>query len=74
MVVLKGIQETRSRMSYRGVHQFVNSKNGEGVFWAGFVQVRKIHAHLPLSIFLFNHHCVSQPLGVRDFFDSPNLL
>jgi len=74
MVALKGIQETHPRMSYRGVHQFVNSKNGEGVFWAGFVQVCKIHAHLPLSIFLFNHHYVGQPLEVKDFFDSPNLL
>ena len=74
MVPLKGIQETHPRMSHRGVHQLVNSKNREGVFWAGFVQVCKIHTHSPLLVFLLNHYRVSQPLRVNDFLNISNLL
>ena len=74
MVSLKDIQETYPKMSYRGVHQLVNSKNGEGIPWADFVQVPKIHAHSPLPIFLFNHYCVNQPLRVENFLNSSSLL
>ena len=66
MVILKGIQETDPKMSHRGIHQLVNSRNGEVVFWVDFVQFNKIHAHSPLPIFLFNHYCVGQPLEVED--------
>ena len=58
MVTLKGIQETHLRMSYRGIHQLVNSRNGEGVVWADFVQVCKIPTHSLLPIFLVDHYYV----------------
>ena len=74
MVILKGIQETHLRMSHRGIHQLVNSRNGEGILWADFVQVCKIHAHLPLPVFLFNHYYVGQPFEVEDFLNCSSLL
>ena len=46
------------RMSYRGIHQLVNSRNGERALWADFVQVHKIQTYSPLPVFLFNHYCV----------------
>ena len=61
-------------MSHHGVHQLVNSRNREGVLWADFIQVRKIHTHSPLPVFLFNHYCIGQPLEVEDFLNSSNLL
>jgi hypothetical protein len=38
------------------VHDFVNSDEGEVIFGAIFVQVGEIHAHLPFSILLLDHH------------------
>ena len=74
MVTLKGIQETHPRMSHRGVHQLVNSRNGEGVSWVDFVQVSEIQAHSPFPIFLFNHYYVGQPLGIENLLDGSSLL
>ena len=74
MVTLKGIQETHPRMSHHGVHQLVNSRNKEGVFWADFVQVSEIHAHLPFPVFVFNHYYVSQPLEAENLLNGSSLL
>ena len=74
MVTLKSIQEIHLMMSYRSIHQLVNSRNGEGVLWTDFVQVRKIHTHSPLPVFLFSHYYVGQPLGVENFLNSSSLL
>ena len=51
MVTLKDIQETHPRMSHHSVHQLVNSRNKEGVFWADFIQVNEVHAHSPFPFF-----------------------
>ena len=58
MVPLEGVQETHPRVSYHGIHQLVNSKNGESVFWANFIQISEVHVDSLLPILLFNHHSV----------------
>jgi len=74
MATLKGIQETHPRMSYCGVHQLVNSRNGEGAFWTGFIQVSEVHAHSPFPNFLLNYYCVGQSLRIGNLLNGPSLL
>ena len=61
-------------MAYYCAHQLINLRHGEGVLWAGFIQVRKIYTYTPLPSFLFYHHCISQPFKVEHLFNSPDLL
>ena len=44
------------------------------ILWIGFYQVCEIYTHLPLPIFLFYYHGVSQPFRIENFLDSPCLL
>ena len=61
-------------MAYRRIYQLVYSRQGEGVFWIGFVQVRKVYTHPSFPTFLFYYHGVGQPFRVENLLDSPRLL
>ena len=61
-------------MAYHCIYQLVYSRQGEGVFWTGFVQVRKVYTHPPLLTFLFYYHDVGQLFKVEYLLDSPHLL
>ena len=74
MVPLKGIQKAHSRMAYNCVHQLVNLRHRERVFWACFVQVCKIYTYTSLPRLLLYHHGVGQPFRVKNLFNSPSLL
>ena len=71
MVSLENIKETHSRMSYRCIDQLIYPRKGERILWTGFIQVCKVYTYLPLSVLLFYHHSVGQPLRVKNFLDSP---
>ena len=73
MITLEGIQEAHSKVAYSCVYQSVYSRHWERVFWARLVQVCEVYADSPFPGFLFYHYCICQPLGVKDFFDSPYL-
>ena len=70
MITLEGIQEAHSRVVYSCIYQPVYLRQRERVFQARFVQVCKVYADSPLPCLLSYHHCICQPLGVKDFFDS----
>ena len=74
MVSLKGIQKAHLRMTYNGIHQLVDPRHGEMVFWTCFVQICEVHTYPPLSILIFHHHNIGQLFKVKHFFNSPNLL
>ena len=71
MVSLEGVQETHLRIAYRYVHQLVYPRKGERIFRTDFVQVYEVYTYTPLSVLLFYHHGVGQPLGIKNFLDSP---
>ena len=71
MVSLESIKETHSRMAYRCIDQLIYPKKGERIFRTGFVQVCEVYTYPPLSVLLFYHHSVGQPLRVKNFLDSP---
>ena len=74
MIPLKSIQEAHRRVSVCCIHQLVNSRNGEGILWANFIQIREIYAHTPFPIFLLHHHSIGQSFEIKDFLDCPCLL
>ena len=61
-------------MAYRCIKQLVYSRQGEGIFWTGFVQVCKVYTHPPFPTFLFYYHGVGQPFRIKYLLDSPHLL
>ena len=73
MVALEGVQKAYLRMTYRCIHQLIYPRQGEMVLWESFIQIRKIYTYSPLPSFLFHHHCVGQPLGVKHLFYGPSL-
>ena len=58
-------------MSYHCVDQFIYPRKGERILQIGFIQVCKVYTYLPLSVLLFYHHGVGQPLRIKNFIDSP---
>ena len=73
MVSLKGIQKTHPRMTYRCIHQLVYPRHRERVFGTSLIEICEIHTHAPLPSLLLHHHRVSQPLRVKNLFNSPCL-
>ena len=71
MVSLESIKETHSRMSYRCDDQLIYPRKGERILRTGFIQVCKVYTYLPLSVLLFYHHGVGQPLLIKNFLDIP---
>ena len=61
-------------MAYRCVHQLINSRHEEMVFWADFFQIRKIYTYTPLPTLLLYHHCICQSFKVEHLFNSPGPL
>ena len=45
----------------------------ERVLETGIIKIGEVYTHSPLARFLFNNHCVDQPLGIENFFDSLSL-
>ena len=54
--------------SYR-IHELVNYREWEAVFWASTIKVYKINAHLPFSVGLLHHDDIGKPLKIEDFSD-----
>ena len=73
MVTLEGVQKTYPRVSHRGIHQLVNSRDGKWVFWANSIQTSEVHADSPLPILLLNHHSVGQLFGIKDLLNGFSL-
>ena len=76
--VSDGILERRSRNSSEDGLQW-HPPIGLFVAWkrilgASFIQICKVHTHLPLLILLLHYHCIGQPLRVKHFLNSPSLL
>ena len=74
MVPLKGIQKAHPRMAYSGIHQLIYSSHKERILGASFIQICEVHTHPPLPILLLHYHCISQPVRVDNFLNSPSLL
>ena len=58
-------------MAYHCVDQLIYPRKGEMIFRTDFVQVCEVYTYPPLSVLLFYHHGVGQPLGIKNFLDSP---
>jgi hypothetical protein len=58
-------------MSCHQVYQLVDSGQGETVFWTSFIQIHKIHTHLPFAIGFLYHYHIGQPIRVINFSDEP---
>jgi hypothetical protein len=64
MVPQETIQQ-RHRLAKRGgIDDFVDSHEGEIIFWTSLVQVYKIRAHPPFTILLPYHYDIWQPQRV----------
>ena len=59
-------------MSSSWVYQLVNPWQREAIFWASLIQVCEIDAHSPLTVALFYHDHVCQPVWIEDFPDEIN--
>jgi hypothetical protein len=64
VVYRETIQQHHHLVTYGGIDDFINSREGEVIFWASLVQVCKIRAHSPFIIFLPYHYVICQPLRV----------
>ena len=64
-------EETHSRMAYGCIDQLIYSRKGERILRTGFIQICKVYTCPPLSVLLFYHHGVGQPLRIKNFPDSP---
>ena len=73
VISLEGIQETHPRMTYGCIHQLVYLRHGKWILGASLIEVREVHAHLPLSSLLFYHHRIGQLLRIKNFLDSLSL-
>ena len=51
-------------MSDKGVHQSVDRGEWKIVFVAGFIQIREVDAHSPLSASLFYHNNIGEPIRI----------
>ena len=58
VVPLESIQKAPLRMAYCCIHQLINLRHGERVFWTGLIQVCEINAYSPFSTFLLYYHCI----------------
>ena len=57
-------------MACNGVHYEVDSGQGKTIFRASSVNIGKINAESPFSIYLLYENHVSQPVGIIYFSDS----
>ena len=71
MVTLESIKEAHPRMAYRCVDQLIYPSKGERIFRTGFIQICEVYTHPLLTVLLFYHHGVGQPLGIKNLLDSP---
>jgi hypothetical protein len=55
MVSRETIQQCHHLVAHDGIDDFVDSREGEVIFWTSLVQVHKIFAHPPFTIFLPYH-------------------
>ena len=60
-------------MACSGVHYEVNSGQGKDVFRASPVNISKINAKSPFSIYLLDKNHVSQPVTIIYFSDNSGL-
>ena len=60
-------------MASSGVHYEVNLEQGKAVFWASSVNIGKVNAESPFSIFLLDENHISQPVEIIYFSDSSGL-
>ena len=54
-------------------HQLVYLRHGKRILGTSLIEIREVHAHSPLSYLLLYHHCIGQPLRIKNYFDSPSL-
>ena len=71
MVTLESIKEAHPRMAYRCVDQLIYPRKGERIFRIDFIQICEVYTHPPLTVLLFYHHGVGQPLQIKTLLDSP---
>jgi hypothetical protein len=64
MVSREIIQQHHHLATHGKIDDFVNSHEGEFIFWTTLVQVYKICAHPPFTILLPYHYDICQPLRV----------
>ena len=57
-------------MTSRGIHYKVDSGQGKAIFRASPVNIGKVNAESPFSIFLLDENHIIQPIGIIYFSDS----
>ena len=58
VISLEGIQKTHPRMTHGCIHQLVYLRYGKWILGTSLIEIREVHAHLPLPSLLLHHHYV----------------
>ena len=64
VVAGEGIQKTEEFMAGRGIHDEVDSRQRETIFWVRFVDVSEVDAKSPLAVCSFDKYDVGQPFRI----------
>ena len=73
IIARERVHEAEELVAYSGIHYEVNSEQGKDVFQASPVNISKINAKSPFSIYLLDENHVSQPVGIIYFLDNSGL-
>ena len=73
IITRESIHEDEELMASSGVHYEVDPGQRRAIFQASSVNIGKVNAELPFSIFLLDENHISQPVGIIYFSDSSGL-